>query len=156
MSLFVVTYSNEIHCEVSKKAQLLGFRNENTGTLGSLRRIGRGTRILLRDSSKKNRMTFFGLFEASDCLLEVDSSSRRIWPDERTHDRVIYNLRIPAKFIRDVDRSVPRQVMLRLGWTKRYPPYNAYNWSGLAKLCSGNFLEEDQEEQLLQLLDLLR
>ncbi|MFH1746946.1 MAG: hypothetical protein ABIG44_07865 [Planctomycetota bacterium] len=140
MPLFVCTYDSREHCEISEREHVLGFHTQNTGTLGSLHDISAGTLVLLRMSSRKDRMVFYGLFRATGALKEVGDSTARIWPDEKRRDRVIYNLRVPVESLCRVPRSLTRKEVLALGWKTRYPPIKPYAWQGYTMLFKGNFL----------------
>lgn len=154
MKLFVWTYDSHLHCEVSKRNSILGFHNKNTGVLADLQRIRENTLVLLRDSSEKDRLTFFGLFRATGKIDEVDNTAERIWTDEVRSDRVLYNLRLPVEFICSIEKSLSKSEVVSLQWKKRNPPYHQYAWQGYSKLFAGHFLEPDQAQLLLDFLGL--
>ena len=152
MKLFVWTYDSHLHCEVSKRNSILGFHSENSGVLADLERIRENTLVLLRDSSEKSRLTFFGLFRATGRIDEVDITAERIWTDEVQCDQVIYNLRLPVEFICSIEKSLSKSEVVNLQWKRRKYPYHQYAWQGYSRLFAGNFLEPDQIQLLLGIL----
>jgi hypothetical protein len=157
LRVFLYTYDEPKHFNISRRFGLLGVRSDDTGIDRKVQRIRREDLVVLRDASRKAAALFLG---AGKVVGEVydqrrDSPFREfIWPDEQFYKKLIYPWRIPVDFKMGPQLERPEVEWSELGALgllneKGEILANQQQWG--KKLC-GNFLDEAEAAKFLTLL----
>ncbi|HMN27668.1 MAG TPA: HNH endonuclease [Caldilineaceae bacterium] len=149
--VFICTYGTREAFNTSKQHGLLGFSTNNTGAKGSIAKLKMGDFVVVRDNTKKDSLTCFGVFEITGAHFEADPKASLIWQEELTQGKIVFTSRIPAQYINVSLPPISKNEILSLGWKKREKPYSKYKWQGLSRLFAVSFLKPLQAQQLAKL-----
>lgn len=151
MRFFLYSYGDAENFKISKNLGVFGCKKRKGGMETKFKNFQKGDIILIRDSSSKKQLKFFGYCKVIGPVLDYDYNKGQfpefLWEDEKRNKQILYPLRIAVSF-----SEVPHLNQLhKISWDDilklnlKNKRGVVFSKTALAQFFSGNFLTESEQ-----------
>lgn len=161
VQIFLFQYNNPSNYKISQNENIFGCKDGKGGLKKKFYKLKKGALIIIRDSSSKPHLKFFGYCVVNgqpyDQIAEqLDSPPDQCWEDEKEKQKLIYPLRVKVDFKKapmlENFYNITWDDLLVLGMENKKG--KKMGKPGLGKFFSGNFVPESSLGEFYRVLGL--